>query len=52
MHRTKVFLFTPWLQKALDLELLAAYAVRLIPVYLSEHHVPVRLPHRDHALEL
>src|SRR4029077_19514329 len=52
MHRTKVPLFTRWLQQALDLDLPAAYAVRLIPVYLSESQVPIRKPHRGNALEL
>lgn len=35
MHRTNVSLLIRWLQQTLDLELPAAYAVRLVPVYLS-----------------
>jgi hypothetical protein len=52
MHKTKVWLLTRWLQQALDFELPAAYAVRLVPVYLSEHYIPVRQAHPGNALEL
>src|SRR5579864_1469093 len=52
MHRTKISSLIPWLQEALYLELLAANAMRLIPVYLSPHDRAVHQAHRRHAFEL